>query len=97
MARNTNNRRLERLEKLLEVSTKDDLIHGPIDPTALAILGELESIIGTPDDLGPPRGPEFLELGAARALEKRGCTTAEIAEALPQWMAYFGEGEGVHS
>jgi hypothetical protein len=92
--RNGNDKRLERLEKLLQVSAKDDPMLRPIDPTALAILEEAESMIGGPDDSGPVRGHEFLELAVARALEKRGRTTAEIAEELGQWMTLFDEARG---
>jgi hypothetical protein len=34
---------------------------------------------------------ELCELAVARALEKRGRTTAEIAEERGAWLAYFGE------
>jgi hypothetical protein len=87
----SNDVRLQRLEKLLEISSEDDPMRQPIDPDELAVLDELESMIGGPDDPGPPRGPEFLELGVARALEKRGRTTADIAEELPRWMVLFDE------
>jgi hypothetical protein len=87
----SNDVRLQRLEKLLKISSEDDPMRQPIHPDEVALLDEVESMIGGPDDPGPVRGPEFLELGVARALEKRGRTTAEIAEELPQWMAFFGE------
>jgi hypothetical protein len=93
-----NDVRLRRLEKLLEISSEDAPMRRPIDTDEVAVLDELESMIGGPDDPGPPRGPEFLELGVARALERRGHTTAEIAEELPRWIALFDEtmrqGEG---
>jgi hypothetical protein len=85
----SNDVRLQRLERLLEVSSEDDPMRRPIDPTARAILDELESMIGGPDDPGPPRGNEFLELGVARGLERRGYSTAQIPEELPQWMTFF--------
>jgi hypothetical protein len=87
----SNDKRLERLEQLLEAS--DDPMHRPMRPDELAVLDELESMIGGPDDPGPPRDREFLELGVTRGLEHRGYSTTEIAEALPQWMALFDEGD----
>jgi hypothetical protein len=86
-----NDRRIEQLERLYEAA--DDERYKPIDHTALVIIEEVESAIGGPDDPGPPRYREFFELAVARALEKCGRTTAQIAAELGEWMAAFGEGE----
>jgi hypothetical protein len=91
--RNGSGRRLEKLERLLEVS--EDEAWKPIPPDDRAILAEAEDMIGGPDDSGPPRGREFFELAIARALERRGRTAREISETMAEWLADFEErGEG---
>jgi hypothetical protein len=90
MVRNSsNNRHLERLEQLFQSSMDDR--YAPIDPDDLAIIEEARNVIGGPDDDGPPRSREFFELAIARALEKRGRTTSEIAEKIATDLAAFGE------
>jgi len=90
--RNGSGRRLEKLERLLEVS--EDEAWKPIPPDDLAILAEAEDMIGGPDDSGPPRGREFFELAIARALERRGRTAREISETMAGWLADFEERRG---
>jgi hypothetical protein len=90
--RNGSGRRLEKLERLLEVS--EDEAWKPIPPDDRAILTEAEDMIGGPDDNGPPRGPEFFELAISRALSKRGRSAAEIAETIARWRADLEEAGG---
>jgi hypothetical protein len=85
--------RVDGLEKRLQATA--DARYRPINPDDLAILEELEDMIGGPEDPGPPRGPEFLELAIARVLERRGRSTTEIAEEVVRWRAglkLWGEG-----
>jgi hypothetical protein len=89
--RNGSGRRLEKLERLLEVS--EDEAWKPIPTDDRAILAEAEDMIGGPDDSGPPRGREFFELAIARALERRGRTAREISETMAGWLADFEESE----
>jgi hypothetical protein len=90
MVRNsTNKRQIERLEQLFQASS--DKRYAPIDPDDLAIIEEAHSMIGGPDDDGPPRSREFFELAIARALEKRGRTTHEIAEKIAAHLGTFEE------
>jgi hypothetical protein len=85
-----NDRRIDQLEKLFEAA--DDERYQPIDQVALAIIEEVEGAIRGPDDPGPrARDREFFALAVARALEKCGRTTAQIAEELDLWMEAFGE------
>jgi|SRR5215217_1999856 len=92
--RNTNDTRLERLEKLLAPPEKQG--PPPIDPDDLAILEALETLVGANGYNHDYQQREQFELTIARALEERGRSAVEIAETLKGWMATYDEFEEKH-
>jgi hypothetical protein len=102
-----NDRRIEQLERLFEASEAHDPKRRPIDPDFVAIEEEFCSLAAAPhwragvriepkDEVREFYGRDYtqrehFELAVARGLERRGYSTAQIADQMGKWMAMWDE------